>query len=148
MRMFLTLRIRGDHLNPDEVTRILGVSPHASWRKGDRHVTRPNKEVVRRYGVWDWASKDESGALTVDGHVARLRSTFQHAIERLPQLPDVESAWIDLHVVVGDEDEAVSNLSFLMGTEAISTLSGIGLPMEVTVDILPPREEMLEAKAV
>jgi hypothetical protein len=104
--------------------------------------------VVRRYGVWDWASKDESEALTVDGHVARLRSTFQHAIERLPQLPDVESAWIDLHVVVGDEDEAVSNLSFLMGTEAISTLSGIGLPMEVTVDILPPREEMLEAKAV
>ena|SRR6185312_3769094 len=44
----VSLRIIGDDLDPDEVTRVLGVEPSAAIRKGER---RPGGRV-QRTGVW------------------------------------------------------------------------------------------------
>lgn len=51
-RITVCLRIRGDILEPDEITRLLGVEPTGCARKGDTHHTASGREVVARSGSW------------------------------------------------------------------------------------------------
>jgi hypothetical protein len=46
------LRIFGDALDPDEVTRLLGIAPTGCAHKGDTHRTASGREVVARSGSW------------------------------------------------------------------------------------------------
>jgi hypothetical protein len=49
----ITLRIRGDELDPEEITRFLGCRPDLAHRKGDP-ILRPDGTVARvaRTGAW------------------------------------------------------------------------------------------------
>lgn len=144
MLISVTLRITGDLLEPEEITAILNVTPHVSRRKGDVRVYSSQKKIISKFGLWEWRSKDSSEALTINDHVNRLKSTFEHAYKLFPGLPNAENAWIDIHIVAGDEDENVSNVVFLMDRETISTLASTGLPVEFTLDVLSPREQATE----
>lgn len=51
----VSLRLIGDDLDPEEVTRLLGCAPTRAWRKGDvREYSRG--QVAQRTGVWYLAS--------------------------------------------------------------------------------------------
>ena len=50
-RVHVFLRAASDELDPDEVTRALGVRPTFAARKGERRLTRGG-EAVQRTGVW------------------------------------------------------------------------------------------------
>lgn len=137
MLISATLIVSGDLLDPEEITAKLGVVPHVSRRKGDRRIYRSGKEVVAKFGLWEWRSKDASKTLTIDDHIGRLRNTFEHVFGLLPNLPNAENAWVDIHMVT-DSEESVTNVSFLTNTKTISTLRDIGLPIEFTIDIVSP----------
>ena len=137
MLISIVLRITGDFLDPEEITRIIGVSPHISRRKGDIRVHSSNKQIVSKFGLWEWQSLHTPETTTINDHINHIRSTFAHAYGLLPNLPKAENAWLDVHIVDGDGDENVSKVWFLMDIETISTLHNIGLPVEFTVDILP-----------
>jgi hypothetical protein len=51
-RVTVGLRIFGDALDPDEITRLLGIEPTGLARKGDIHRTASGREVVARSGSW------------------------------------------------------------------------------------------------
>ena len=51
-RISVGLRIFGDDLDPDEITRLLGIEPTGSARKGDTHRTASGRNVVARSGSW------------------------------------------------------------------------------------------------
>jgi hypothetical protein len=51
-RTTVGLRIFGDALDPDEVTRLLGIAPTGCAHKGDTHRTASGREVVARSGSW------------------------------------------------------------------------------------------------
>lgn len=51
-RSTVGLRIFGRALDPDEITRLLGVEPTRCARKGDTHRTKSGSEVVARSGSW------------------------------------------------------------------------------------------------
>ncbi|WP_082173226.1 DUF4279 domain-containing protein [Methylobacterium platani] len=51
-RVTVALRIFGDGLDPDEITRLLGIEPTGLARKGDVHHTASGREVVARSGFW------------------------------------------------------------------------------------------------
>ena len=46
------LRVLGDNLDPDEITRLLGREPTGAHRKGDQNRTSTGHVVVRKSGVW------------------------------------------------------------------------------------------------
>lgn len=139
MFISVTLVITGDLLDPEEITAILNVTPHVSRRKGGVRVYNSQKKIISKFGLWEWRSRDLSETLTINDHVNRLKSTFEHAYGLLPSLPNAENAWIDVHIVTGDKDEGITSVVFLMDTETISTLRNIGLPVEFTIDDLPPK---------
>ena len=50
-RVTAAVSVGGDRLDPDEVTRLLGIKPTYAARKGDRRRSG-GREVVQRTGVW------------------------------------------------------------------------------------------------
>ncbi|WP_234801685.1 DUF4279 domain-containing protein [Allorhizobium taibaishanense] len=80
-RFEITLRISGDHLDPREITTLLGVEPHLAYRKGGVWKTPKGTSVVGRTGLWNVGAKEvDSG-------------NFEEAIARflsgIPAAPDV-----------------------------------------------------------
>lgn len=53
-RVSVTLRVIGDEVDPDEITRLLGVTPTMGERKGDV-VRRGDRMVTRRTGHWSYS---------------------------------------------------------------------------------------------
>ena len=51
-RTTVGLRIFGDALDPEEITRLLGIEPTGCARKGDTYRTASGHEVVARSGSW------------------------------------------------------------------------------------------------
>lgn len=51
-RTAASLRILGDNLDPDEITRLLGGKPTSCERKGDTRQTKAGRSVVARTGSW------------------------------------------------------------------------------------------------
>lgn len=146
MLISITLMFTGDFLEPEDITAILGVLPHLTRRKGEmRIIASSKKEIVSKFGLWEWGSKDPSNTLTINDHINRFRNTFEAVYHLFPSLPNVENAWVDVHIVVGDEKEGFSKVWFLMEPETLSTLHNIGLPVEFTIDILPPSEPIDDA---
>jgi hypothetical protein len=47
-----SLRIFGDELIPDEVSRLLGCPPTEAWIKGQVEHLRSGREMVRKSGAW------------------------------------------------------------------------------------------------
>lgn len=49
----MTLRIYGEALDPDEITRLLGAAPSRSRRRGDVQARwKDGREVIAKEGMW------------------------------------------------------------------------------------------------
>ncbi len=58
-RSVAALRIMGDELRPEEITRLLGCSPSHSQRKGEVFRNeKSGKERVARFGMWQLKATD------------------------------------------------------------------------------------------
>lgn len=138
MRASITLVISGDLLNPDEITRLLGVVPHISKRKGDVQTFASGKTVTAKFGLWEWRSKDRSASRTVGQHIETISTMFSTASGLLLNLPNAENVWLDVHLVAKVVPDQQSNICFLLDTAAISAIHNLGLRVEFTVDAVSP----------
>lgn len=68
-----TFRLFGDALDPDEVTRLLGVKPSFARRKGDKYGN-PARPVVSRTGIWALESETSVVSPDLEPHVEFLLS--------------------------------------------------------------------------
>ena len=84
-RTTVTLRIFGDDLSPDEITRLLGVEPTACVRKGDVDSTKSGRNIVARSGSWRLAV-DASAPGDLNAQISAV----------LAKLPDNLVVWCDL----------------------------------------------------
>jgi hypothetical protein len=141
MLISITLRFTGDLLDPEEITSILDVIPHVSRRKGDVRIYSSQKEVVSKFGLWEWRSKDSSETLAITAHIDRLKSVFEHAYDLFPNLPNVKNSWVDICIVGSEVEGADSSVSFLLDKESMVKLSEIGLPVEFTIYHSLPADE-------
>ncbi|MFZ1548663.1 MAG: DUF4279 domain-containing protein [Candidatus Nitrotoga sp.] len=133
MRITITLCFTGDLLDPEKITSILNVIPHVSRCKGDVRVLPTKKEIVSKFGLWEWRSKDASETLTINDHINRLKSTFEHVYNLFPNLPNVENTWVDICIVDSKGEGGDSSVSFLLDKESTVVLRDIGLPIEFTI---------------
>ncbi len=82
----VSLRISGDELNPEEITRLLGCEPDKGWAKGDEVTTpNPKRPRIAKFGLWSLYSGVREPA-DLDYHVFNL-------LDRLT--PDLE-VWTNL----------------------------------------------------
>lgn len=68
----VALRISGDDLDPDEITKLLGPSPKTSKRKGDKTVSpKSGREWVAKTGIWMLEAEDREPE-DIDGQIEEL----------------------------------------------------------------------------
>jgi hypothetical protein len=73
VKTFATLRLAGDGLAPDQVTKILKTVPTQAYAKGDRYsggARSPN--LVGRTGVWYFSTVGVVASDRLDDHLAFL----------------------------------------------------------------------------
>lgn len=66
-----SLHIRGDDVDPDEVTRLLGREPKRGWRKGEFYRTPSGNRFRAWTGSWMLKAADRAPG-DLDGHIAEL----------------------------------------------------------------------------
>jgi hypothetical protein len=66
VRAFATLRVFGDDLAPDEVTRILKIVPTTAYAKRQHYAAWPrSQDLVGRTGVWFFSTKGIVAAINL-----------------------------------------------------------------------------------
>ena len=93
VRAFATLRVAGDDLVPDEVTRILKIVPTTAYAKGEHYSAGSRSaDLVGRTGVWFFSTKGVvAGNLLADhlAFLARLLLPGSGEVGPLPRLQQV-----------------------------------------------------------
>ena len=70
-----TFRIMGETLDPDEVTRLLGIEPSFARRKGDK-FGNPKRPVTSRTGIWALESEKSVISSDLELHLDFLLSSL------------------------------------------------------------------------
>ena len=70
-RSVASLRIFGDDLQPEEVSRILGCAPTKAWPKGRVQVSKSGHEMIKKTGAWLLHASDAEPE-NLDGQVVEL----------------------------------------------------------------------------
>ena len=94
-RLEIALRVTGDDLDPDRVTRMLGVNPTVAARKGD-DVDVDGVPVAQRTGIWSYALPASPEW--------ELGDAIDTLLERLPHDPalwESLAGWATVVVVCG-----------------------------------------------
>ena len=123
-RLRVSLRIRGDVLDPDFLTQQLGVAPSFGARKGDVTVRR-GRERVHTTGVWSYRSEVPAGT--------ELGDAVMHLLAALPQdatlWEEITSSFTaDLFCGVFLEDD---NQSTVVPPEVLAELGRRGLSLSL-----------------
>ncbi|WP_421505484.1 DUF4279 domain-containing protein [Brucella pseudogrignonensis] len=79
-RTAASLRFHGDDLDPEEISRILGVQPTKGVKKGGTWTTPKGKEIVAWSGYWMLSAPDESPG-ELDKQVATLFAALSTDLE-------------------------------------------------------------------
>jgi hypothetical protein len=72
LRAFAALRFRGDRLEPDRLTEILGADPTIAYRKGEIFKKSRGNEACGRTGVWLLSSDGQVHSLELESHLRYL----------------------------------------------------------------------------
>jgi len=94
-RLEIELRVTGDDLDPERITRMLGVNPTHSARKGEQ-IDRAGVPITQRTGIWSYtlpASPEWE-----------LGDAIDTLLERLPHDPalwESLAGWATVSIVCG-----------------------------------------------
>ena len=121
-RLRVSLRIRGDALDPDFLTQQLGVAPSFSARKGDL-IARRGTERLQTTGVWTYRLEVPPAT--------ELGDAIAHLLSALPEdatlWEEITSSFTaDLFCGVFLEND---NQSTVVPPEVLSALGRRGLPL-------------------
>lgn len=139
--MLISVRIyfQGNDLEPSVLTDLLGVEPSRSHKFGEERTNRQGKVLVAKIGLWTWQSTDQAEAMTLSDHVQKLWATFKESADCMSKLPNVERAWIDVHVLHDVPTTDSNEACFDLDAKALLALSQLGLPVEFTVGFVEPQ---------
>jgi hypothetical protein len=124
-RMFFVLEIFGDELDPEKISKALGVRPDQSYKKGDE---RPRGSQYYKTGAWILKSGEVQ--------IAEDRSGEERFEDWTSKLPGDADTWRSLKEhysvtvrLVGYTDQW--NADFTISPKTLSHLSDLGLPLTI-----------------
>jgi hypothetical protein len=133
--LIVAIYLRGDQLDPTDVTQSLGIVPTKSQKKCDRLISSTGKEASRRIGIW--CVKAQSTSLTLSDHVAELMKLFGQNKRDLKLLKDVEDAYLDIFLASDQEGDSENSTTLLLHPSEINFISSLGLSIQITTSVGP-----------
>jgi hypothetical protein len=130
----VALRVHGDDLIPDEITRLLGAEPTSSHAKGDRNVGGDGREYAPwRSGIWVVSTGHQSPG-NIDQQVSDILGHLSPDLSIWREL----SARFRLDLYCG-LFLALSNERAIISVETLNALGGRGI--ELVLEIYAPDDE-------
>lgn len=71
-----SLRVMGDDLNPEQVTRILRVVPTVAYSKGERYGMAAGRDLIGHTGLWLLSTERLVASDNLQRHLAYLLGTL------------------------------------------------------------------------
>lgn len=110
-----SLRLQGEELDPDEVTRLLGKVPDTAERRGDVLRIPSGRERIARWGRWS-VSVERRTPGDLDGQIAVLLDGTTNDLELWRRLTSSFDAdvFCGLFLTEGNEGLCISPRTLLM----------------------------------
>jgi uncharacterized protein DUF4279 len=137
-RLRVSLRIRGDALDPEFLTQQFGVTPSLSARKGET-VIREGRENLQKTGVWLYRLEVPS-ATELGEVIALLLEVFPEDSTLWGEITSAYTADVFCGVFLQDE-----NQSTVVEPEVLAALARRGLPL--SLDFYAPHSSDAHAGA-
>lgn len=131
----VAIYLKGDNLDPEHLTQIIGLLPSESHRKGDRWITASGSEFEKKTGLWSLLIKGDG----VDISDAIVRLTSGANVSSFTELPGVEEECLDIFVAMDADDGGGGECSFSLSPEATEKVSEMRLCTRFTVAVVSPR---------
>src|SRR5262245_41589276 len=119
MLIAVSLYLKGAKLDPDQITKTLGVMPSRGRREGQTELTSTNQQITAKIGVWRFSTDDELDSPVLAEHIELLRSRFGSMWTNLSNLPNVEQAFVDIFMAVDAEKENTNTCYFTLTPKTI-----------------------------
>lgn len=94
MILKISLCLHGEFLNPEEVTKVLNLSPVRSHRKADIYVTSSGSKIIRKAGYWKFTV--EHCDFQIEKTIDKLLNLLEMQNFDLVKINHVEQAYIDI----------------------------------------------------
>lgn len=89
LKTFATLRIVGDELNPDQITKFLRIRPTQAYAKGQRYTSGPKSaNILGRTGVWYLSTDKIVASSDLNDHLDYLFKALQLGGRHSIRAPD------------------------------------------------------------
>lgn len=128
----ISVYFHGDNLDPENLTKFLGVDPDARWKAGEERLLASGSTARARTGMWTLSVPlmDEN----VSEAVAKLIGTLGNNFLDVLSLPEIESAYVDIFMCV-DRSRLDAGHTFKLLNSDVSSISKAGLDIQVTVSV-------------
>jgi Domain of unknown function (DUF4279) len=123
---FAALRIGGDSLKPDEISRILGCSPTLSCVKGQIEPSK-GKTIVRETGGWHLDAIGQQPG-DVNAHVAQLFRQVNNDVSAWAALSGEYETDLFCVYFMSEADEGLE-----VATETLKVLGDRGIKLELRI---------------
>jgi Domain of unknown function (DUF4279) len=133
-QLIVALYVRGDALDPELVTQLLGVEPTKMQKKGQEFVTPSGREFATKIGLWSLVIQSESTSL--DEHLTMLLSALAGR-KGIDSIPGVEDAYVDVFVALASDKDGDANCALSVGPAALEGLATLGLPLRISMTAGP-----------
>lgn len=129
-KLIVALYLRGELLDPDQVTQRFGIEPSKMHKKGDIHITPTGHKVTAKHGLWALIIELDSPSL--DDHLLSLAGSLPADLS-LSSISSVEDAYFDVFVGMTSDADGDAECELEVSPRLLAQLAGFGLPVRITV---------------
>lgn len=95
----VAIYLRGDRLNPSDVSEILGIEPSRFQKKGE--LKSGSEKYVAKLGLW--MLKAQTNSTSISDQIGELLEKLKMLQTRLDQIEGVEEASLDIFIPMDKE---------------------------------------------
>lgn len=125
----VTLYFRGENLEPDSITKSLGIKPTEYRKKGEKRNGKDGRSYINPTGIW--ALQTTTTSITLADHISELKFIIKD-LKELDDLHGIDEAFIDIFVCY-KRTEHSDSYEFSLTKKNIEDLNSLGLPIQFTV---------------
>jgi hypothetical protein len=135
----LDLILRGEHLDPDAVSALLGVTPTRTRSRGERTVSPSGRTYETTVSVW----RLKAEGATPTACVAALLSRFGGTFPDLASVPGVRDAFLDLLILFELGGSEGDEVQLEWEPAALEQLARFRLPLLITFAVVGAENALL-----
>ncbi|WP_082336884.1 DUF4279 domain-containing protein [Rhizobium ecuadorense] len=128
----VSIYFHGDNLDPENVTRFLGVKPDAHWKAGAEGSSASGATARARTGMWTLSVPLMTP--NVSEALAKLIDALGNNFPDVLSLPGIESGYVDIFVCI-TRDQSDAGYTQRLSNADISSIFAAGLDVQVTVSV-------------